>query len=120
GVARPGEGVRDLRRDRRRRRVIRAAARRGAHRGALVALVPVREPRDRRAHGAGGPAPARGSGPRGARSHRRPRRATTSPGLFALVFGFSRAETTSWSDPLTIAALGLSVGLLSAFLAFEG
>jgi EmrB/QacA subfamily drug resistance transporter len=36
-------------------------------------------------------------------------------GLFALVFGFSHAETTSWSDPFTIGFLVLGVVLLAAF-----
>lgn len=40
-------------------------------------------------------------------------------GLFALVFGFSHAETTSWSDPLTIASLLVGVLLLAAFWRIE-
>jgi EmrB/QacA subfamily drug resistance transporter len=40
-------------------------------------------------------------------------------GLFALVYGFSNAETHSWTAPLTIAALSLSVVLLVAFVAVE-
>ena len=36
-------------------------------------------------------------------------------GLFALVYGFSNAETHSWTTPLTIIALGASVTLLAAF-----
>jgi EmrB/QacA subfamily drug resistance transporter len=40
-------------------------------------------------------------------------------GLFALVYGFSNAETHSWSAPLTIAALAASVILLAAFVAVE-
>ena len=42
-----------------------------------------------------------------------------SAGLFALVFGFSNAETRSWSDPLTVVALVASVVLLSGFIALE-
>ena len=42
-----------------------------------------------------------------------------SGGLFALVYGFSSAETTSWSNSATIAALAASVVLLGAFLALE-
>ncbi|HEY2437184.1 MAG TPA: MFS transporter [Solirubrobacteraceae bacterium] len=42
-----------------------------------------------------------------------------SLGLFALVFGFSNAETKSWSDPITIAALAASVLLLVSFVALE-
>jgi EmrB/QacA subfamily drug resistance transporter len=40
-------------------------------------------------------------------------------GLFALVFGFSSAETDSWSDPLTIVSLALSAVLLTAFVLIE-
>jgi EmrB/QacA subfamily drug resistance transporter len=40
-------------------------------------------------------------------------------GLFALVYGFSNAETHSWSAPLTITALAASVVLLAAFASVE-
>src|SRR5277367_3974965 len=40
-------------------------------------------------------------------------------GLFALVFGFSNAETHSWTAPLTIVSLAASVVLLVAFVAVE-
>jgi EmrB/QacA subfamily drug resistance transporter len=40
-------------------------------------------------------------------------------GLFALVYGFSNAETHSWGTPLTIVALLASVVLLAAFVALE-
>jgi len=40
-------------------------------------------------------------------------------GLFALVYGFSNAETHSWTTPLTIIALGASVTLLAAFVMVE-
>src|SRR5271156_1970587 len=40
-------------------------------------------------------------------------------GLFALVFGFSNAETHSWTTPLTIVSLAASVVLLVAFVAVE-
>ncbi len=40
-------------------------------------------------------------------------------GLFALVYGFSNAETHSWTAPLTIGALSASVVLLVAFVAVE-
>jgi EmrB/QacA subfamily drug resistance transporter len=40
-------------------------------------------------------------------------------GLFALVFGFSNAETHSWTAPLTIFSLAASVVLLAAFVAVE-
>jgi EmrB/QacA subfamily drug resistance transporter len=42
-----------------------------------------------------------------------------SGGLFALVYGFSHAETTSWSSTVTIVALALSVILLICFIAVE-
>ena len=44
---------------------------------------------------------------------------TASAGLFALVFGFSNAETHGWGAPLTIAALAAGVVLLAAFVAIE-
>jgi predicted MFS family arabinose efflux permease len=61
------------------------------------------------------------------RNERRPERAPIdlpgvavgSGGLFALVFGFSHAETSSWSNPITIAALVTSGVLLCAFIALE-
>src|SRR5271155_300358 len=40
-------------------------------------------------------------------------------GLFCLVFGFSHAETTAWSDPFTIAFLVAGVVLLAVFAYFE-
>jgi EmrB/QacA subfamily drug resistance transporter len=40
-------------------------------------------------------------------------------GLFALVFGFSHAETTAWRDPFTIGFLVAGVLLLAAFAALE-
>jgi EmrB/QacA subfamily drug resistance transporter len=40
-------------------------------------------------------------------------------GLFALVFGFSHAETTSWHDPYTIGFLAAGVLLLGTFARFE-
>jgi EmrB/QacA subfamily drug resistance transporter len=44
---------------------------------------------------------------------------TATTGLFALVYGFSNAETHSWSAPVTIVALAASVVLLAAFVAIE-
>src|ERR1700761_4666619 len=38
-----------------------------------------------------------------------------SAGLFALVFGFSHAETTSWTNPVTLLSLILGVALLAVF-----
>jgi EmrB/QacA subfamily drug resistance transporter len=40
-------------------------------------------------------------------------------GLFSLVFGFSHADTTTWSDPYTIGFLVAGVVLLCAFAIFE-
>ncbi len=40
-------------------------------------------------------------------------------GLFSLVFGFSHAETTGWSDPFTIGFLAAGVLLLAGFALFE-
>jgi EmrB/QacA subfamily drug resistance transporter len=45
--------------------------------------------------------------------------AIASAGLFALVYGFSNAETSSWSDPITVVALAVSVVLLTGFVALE-
>ena len=42
-----------------------------------------------------------------------------SSGLFALVFGFSRAESDGWTDPATLAFLGAGVLLLIAFVALQ-
>jgi EmrB/QacA subfamily drug resistance transporter len=44
---------------------------------------------------------------------------TATLGLFALVYGFSHAETTSWGDPYTVASLVASVVLLSIFVVIE-
>ncbi len=40
---------------------------------------------------------------------------SVSGGLFALVFGFSHAETASWTSPVTIAMLVAGVALLTLF-----
>jgi predicted MFS family arabinose efflux permease len=45
--------------------------------------------------------------------------ALASGGLFALVYGFSNAETTAWSNPVTVLALAASAVLLSAFVVVE-
>jgi EmrB/QacA subfamily drug resistance transporter len=45
--------------------------------------------------------------------------AVGSLGLFALVYGFSNAETSSWSAPLTIFALAASGALLTGFVILE-
>ena len=42
-----------------------------------------------------------------------------SSGLFALVFGFSRAESDGWGAPVTLAFLGAGVLLLLAFVAIQ-
>jgi EmrB/QacA subfamily drug resistance transporter len=44
---------------------------------------------------------------------------TASAGLFAVVFGFSNAETHGWAAPLTIVAISAGVALLGAFVAVE-
>jgi EmrB/QacA subfamily drug resistance transporter len=44
---------------------------------------------------------------------------TASTGLFALVYGFSHAETTSWSNGLTVAMLVAAGVLLVAFVAIQ-
>ncbi|CUU55511.1 drug resistance transporter, EmrB/QacA subfamily [Parafrankia irregularis] len=42
-----------------------------------------------------------------------------STGLFALVYGFSRAETDGWSDPVTIGCLAAAAVLLIAFVVVQ-
>jgi EmrB/QacA subfamily drug resistance transporter len=42
-----------------------------------------------------------------------------SSGLFALVFGMSRAQTDGWGDPVTLGFLGASVVLLAGFVALQ-
>ncbi len=42
-----------------------------------------------------------------------------SAGLFGLVYGFSNAETHSWTAPVTIIALAASIVLLTAFVVIE-
>jgi EmrB/QacA subfamily drug resistance transporter len=44
---------------------------------------------------------------------------TATTGLFALVYGFSHAETASWGDPLTIGLLAAAAVLLVAFVAIQ-
>jgi predicted MFS family arabinose efflux permease len=44
---------------------------------------------------------------------------TASTGLFAIVYGFSNAQTHSWGAPLTIGMLAASVALLSAFVVIQ-
>jgi MFS family permease len=45
--------------------------------------------------------------------------ALASAGLFAIVFGFSEAETDSWQSPVTIVSLLAGVVLLVAFVLWE-
>jgi EmrB/QacA subfamily drug resistance transporter len=45
--------------------------------------------------------------------------ATVGAGLFALVYGFSHADTTSWGNPLTIGLLVGGVALLALFAWIE-
>jgi EmrB/QacA subfamily drug resistance transporter len=42
-----------------------------------------------------------------------------SSGLFALVYGFSNADTASWTDPVTVGFLAAAVILLGAFVAVQ-
>jgi EmrB/QacA subfamily drug resistance transporter len=44
---------------------------------------------------------------------------TASAGLFALVYGFSNAETHGWGSPVTIAGLAAATALLATFIAVE-
>ncbi len=44
---------------------------------------------------------------------------TVSAGLFALVYGFNHAQTTSWGNPVTLAMLTAGVVLLAVFAAIE-
>lgn len=44
---------------------------------------------------------------------------TVSTGLFALVYGFSHADTSGWQDPITLAFLIGGVATLAAFIAIE-
>ncbi len=44
---------------------------------------------------------------------------TASAGLFALVYGFSNAESHGWGSPVTIAGLAVAAALLATFIAVE-
>jgi EmrB/QacA subfamily drug resistance transporter len=44
---------------------------------------------------------------------------TASAGLFALVYGFSNAESHGWGSALTVAGLAAGVALLATFVAIE-
>jgi EmrB/QacA subfamily drug resistance transporter len=44
---------------------------------------------------------------------------TVSAGLFALVYGFNHAQTTSWGNPVTLAMLAAGVVLLAVFAVIE-
>lgn len=44
---------------------------------------------------------------------------TVSGGLFALVFGLAHAETTSWSNPVTVAMIAVGLALLALFAWIE-
>jgi len=46
--------------------------------------------------------------------------ALATGGLFALVYGFSRAEQEGWTDALTLALLGAGVAALAAFAWWQG
>ncbi|HEY1666633.1 MAG TPA: MFS transporter [Trebonia sp.] len=44
---------------------------------------------------------------------------TVSAGLFALVYGFSHAETAGWNSPVTLGALAAGVALLAIFAVLQ-
>lgn len=44
---------------------------------------------------------------------------TVTAGLFAVIYGFSHAETTSWGNPLTLGLLAAGGVLLALFVAIE-
>jgi EmrB/QacA subfamily drug resistance transporter len=44
---------------------------------------------------------------------------TATSGVFALVFGFSKAETLGWGDPVTFGFLAAGIVLLAGFVAIE-
>ena len=44
---------------------------------------------------------------------------TVSTGLFALVFGFAHAQTTSWANGLTVTMIAAGLVLIAAFVAWE-
>ena len=44
---------------------------------------------------------------------------TASAGLFALVYGFSNAARSSWTDPVTLVMLAIGVVLLTMFIVLE-
>jgi len=49
-----------------------------------------------------------------------PGTAAVSSGLFALVYGFAHAQTTSWGNRLTVGMLAAGVLLVGVFVALEG
>ena len=114
------ESVRNFRGHRGRRGVGRSRSRRGADPVPLLALVPVRQPGDR-----GADRDLRAAAP--GQPHAIPSRPAStylacSPhrrGLFALVYGFSNAETQSWTATATIVALVASPVLLITFVVIE-
>ena len=114
-------GVLGLRRDRRLGRRRRPDPRRCADRVPGLALDDVRQPHPR---GARPPLAALRLLPDDAVPTSRaridlPGTLTASAGLFALVYGFSSAESDGWGSALTIAGLAAGVALLAAFVAVE-
>ena len=98
-AGRARQGVRHLRRHRRRRRVDRPAARRLPHRVRQLALDAVRQPRLRRHRPRRRLAAARAQqGVPNAPKLDLPGTLVVSAGLFALVYGFSHAETAGWAN----------------------
>ena len=62
----------------------------------------------------------RNSGPRTRPRLDIPGTVAVSSALFALVYGFAHAQTTSWGNELTIGMLATGVLLLGLFVALEG
>ena len=118
-LARSGEGVRHLRRDRRRRRVGRPDPRRGADTNTVVEVVSVRQRVDRVTDSVVALRLLQNHPPEERPRIDVPGVLLACGGLFALVYGFSNAETHSWTTPLTIVSLATSVVLLVAFVAVE-
>ena len=118
--SRARQGVRHLRRDRRQRRFDRAAARRRAHAVAragascmyvnlVFAAVAV----------AGALTLVHNHAPATRPRLDIPGTLAVSGGLFALVYGFSHAQTTSWRNHLTIGCWSPASLLLALFVAIE-
>ena len=83
-------------------------------------MVSVRQPRPRGPDGPGGASPLLTDEARSATARIDLRGAlTVVPGLFALVYGLSKAETDGWGSATTLGFLAVGLALLVAFAAFE-